>query len=300
MELSIIIPFYFGERHITKLLQSITNSVANSSFGGHAIEILIIVDSMSTQTEILQQQLTSFKNENLQLFIFKNDVNKGVAATRNEGIKLARGRHLLFIDQDDTVTENFFTVLTNELLKDTDFILCNGMLEYDSNVKTRIYYSKPALSFKYLVLDDFIRSPGQVIVRKTLIKEIGFPVPEKFHGADDKFCWIWLFYQYPKIRVNYIGKPVYVARIHNDNFSHDQTNLIRSTLDLWQVTLSRFPSLKNNDYVKRNIRLAEFRLGRLRGFEKWRGGMEYLRYKLKANKLIRVLVRSYLRKTKID
>lgn len=297
MELSIIIPFYHGEKHILKLLKSI-RTAADKSTRRYPVEVLVIIDSMATDENQLIRQMSFCEDEYLQLKISKNIENKGVAATRNEGITMARGRHLIFIDQDDMFAEDFFQVITTEYLCRADFILTNGILEYEGGISTKIYYLPPILSFKNLVLDDFVRSPGQVIVRKSMIEKCRFPEPLKYHGADDKFCWIWLFYLYPEIKAGYIAKPLYLASIHDQNYSHDQANLVKSTLDLWRVTLDKFPSLIRNRYVRRNIRLAEFRLGMATGMDRLLGGLEYLQYKIKVNKILRVLVRNYLQKTK--
>ncbi|MRG46919.1 glycosyltransferase [Chitinophaga sp. SYP-B3965] len=293
MGLSVIIPFFRGESHINELISSITDS-ATLHQPGYPIQVIILIDSMESGITQIQEIIHAYQHPDITFQVEKNSENKGVAATRNEGIRLSNQEHLLFIDQDDLLDINFFKYITAGFLQTFDFLLYNGKFKFDSGVEHTIYYIPPPLSLRSLILDDFIRSPGQVIVKKERIEKTGFPVPLKYHGADDKFCWVWLFYKNPSMKVKYLHRSLYIASIHAGNYSHDQLNLVKSTMDLWQVTLEKYPELSSNKLVQRNIRLLNYRLGKLTGMEKLQGSFEFINYKMKANKVIRKLIKKFL------
>ncbi|MFY0253352.1 glycosyltransferase family 2 protein [Chitinophaga sp. 30R24] len=293
MYLSIIIPFYKGEAFIQPIVSSIVESARINSLS-YKIQIIVVIDSMESQLELIKNGLSSFVYPGIKILVVKNAKNLGVAKTRNVGISLAQGDWLLFIDQDDMVTTDFFRVIHPKALEKSDFVLCNGVIAFEDKIRYRIYYIKPYLSYRHILLDDFIRSPGQVLVRKCILDKLGFPAPSKFHGADDKFCWVQLFYTNPKLRTLFIKECLYVANIHERNFSHDQRNLRLSALDLWEVTLKRFPALREDKYVKRNIRLLKYQLNENVGVERVLGFLENLQYKFRLNKVFRIIVKRWL------
>ena len=96
-QVSVIIPAYNGSRYI----QQAVESVLHQTYGNWE---LIIVDDGSTDNtrQVLQQY-----GEKLQ-YIYQD--NQGVAAARNRGIALSRGKWLVFLDQDDYILPDKLTL----------------------------------------------------------------------------------------------------------------------------------------------------------------------------------------------
>ena len=98
MELTIIIPVYNVEKHLSRCLDSI--------FVGNNIDVefeVIAVDDGSTDNSygILQEYAFRYK----QLKIYHQE-NQGQASARNKGIALANGKYLMFVDADDWLLPN--------------------------------------------------------------------------------------------------------------------------------------------------------------------------------------------------
>lgn len=95
MKISIIIPVYNAKNHISKCIESI---LANS-FKDYE---LILIDDESKDGSLDICENYSLKDNRIKFY--KNEVNKGISATRNRGIELAKGEYIMFCDNDDIVS----------------------------------------------------------------------------------------------------------------------------------------------------------------------------------------------------
>lgn len=92
---SVIMPAYNVSKFITETL----NSLMAQTYVNWE---LIVVDDCSTDNtaEIIQSY-----NDN-RIYYIKNDVNSGVAQTRNRALREARGKYVAFLDSDDVWKNN--------------------------------------------------------------------------------------------------------------------------------------------------------------------------------------------------
>jgi teichuronic acid biosynthesis glycosyltransferase TuaG len=91
LKVSIIMPSYNVAQFIT---ESIT-SVIKQTFAHWE---LIIIDDCSTDDTVKRVEEFQFDP---RITLVKNEKNMGGAGSRNEGIKLAKGRYIAFLDSDD-------------------------------------------------------------------------------------------------------------------------------------------------------------------------------------------------------
>ena len=99
-KISIIIPLYNAENYISKCLDSIINQTYKN------FEIIIINDkSKDDSWEVLNHYVS--ENLNINFKIVNNEVNLGLSKTRNKGMDLATGDYIFFMDNDDTLVDNF-------------------------------------------------------------------------------------------------------------------------------------------------------------------------------------------------
>ena len=91
VKFSVIIPAYNCEKTISKCLKSILDQSYKN------IEIIIIDDGSSDNTFKI---CSDFKNKDNRI-ILKTQKNKGVSCARNEGLAIATGEYISFIDSDD-------------------------------------------------------------------------------------------------------------------------------------------------------------------------------------------------------
>ena len=95
MHLSIIIPVYNSQKHIDRIRTTLT-----PFFNKSLTEIIIIDDASSDSTVISIEELIKEYDINNIIFL-KNHKNEGPAYSRNQGLKIAKGEYIAFLDSDD-------------------------------------------------------------------------------------------------------------------------------------------------------------------------------------------------------
>lgn len=133
MDLSIIIPVYNVAEFIKECLDSIFKVT------GISFEVIIINDgSTDNSLKIISKYCKSIKN--VKIITRKN---KGLSATRNEGLTLACGDYVYFMDSDDFISPDVFVCLFKEgKARKADIIIGNvyqfnneGIKEYSNNIR---------------------------------------------------------------------------------------------------------------------------------------------------------------------
>lgn len=98
---SIIIPTYGGGEGVEKVIDSILHQTYRD------IEIIVVDDNgKGTENQIkTSKTLKKFIDSNVIQYITP-EKNQGGSAARNMGAKASRGKYLMFLDDDDTVSED--------------------------------------------------------------------------------------------------------------------------------------------------------------------------------------------------
>lgn len=291
MDVSIIIPFYQRKADLLRLLQSVQKSLLLCNSGIQA-EIIILIDSPENTIYELEMLLSEIPDLHslCTVQVIYNEKNLGVAQTRNKGLALAKGEYIHLIDQDDEVHPDFYYKVS-AALQNHDWVLVNGLFQFDLVQKSqKIYYLKPALTLHNFVTDDFLRSPGQVVfARKLKLGKAFISVPNSA-GADDRFFWIQQFALNPNMRVAYLSDPLYIAHIHNENFSADNMQLYQCCLSIWEEwDYAELPIPEK--WIYENVSALKYILGKDKSLTSF---WFYIKYKYKLNRMIRFVVKRVL------
>lgn len=92
---SIIVPVYNVEAYIEQCLTSLVSQTYNN------IEIIVINDGSTDHSGDICEKWRERRD-----LIYISKKNEGLGATRNQGIKVARGSYILFVDSDDWLAPN--------------------------------------------------------------------------------------------------------------------------------------------------------------------------------------------------
>lgn len=91
-KISIITPVYNGEKYIEETIISVINQTYKNW------ELIIIDDCSVDKTKDI---VSDFAEKDSRIIYKCLDKNSGASEARNEGIKLAKGRYISFLDSDD-------------------------------------------------------------------------------------------------------------------------------------------------------------------------------------------------------
>ena len=98
MKLSIIIPVYNVEKHISKCLDSLVNQDVNKT----DYEVIIVNDGSKDKSASIAVSYCESQDN----FFLYNQENQGVGAARNKGLSIAIGEYIYFLDPDDYLADN--------------------------------------------------------------------------------------------------------------------------------------------------------------------------------------------------
>ena len=235
MKLSCIIPIYglsSGENHryFEDLLCAI--SIASAPLGDE-FEMIVVNDD---KDRISRQDIMALcKKHGIEnKLVYKENVtNRGQAFSRNIGASIASGEYLHFIDQDDYISDNYYS----EILKsgdETSIIISKPYFSKDDEIK-RAYTGLLQAAYRhayylkdlwYLLISNVVYSPGQMLMPKKYFDSVGgFPVLSH-RGADDFALFYNLVFGGDKIPVKFNSESIFYYRIHSQqNSKLSSTNL---------------------------------------------------------------------------
>ena len=123
---SIIIPIYNSEKYLKKCIESVLNQTEQN------YELILINDGSKDSSEEI---MTKYRNKYPdKIKIFSQD-NQGIGKTRNRGIEEAEGKYIFFIDNDDTIKEDYLETFINEAEKNDFDMVLGGYETVDENNK---------------------------------------------------------------------------------------------------------------------------------------------------------------------
>lgn len=168
---SVIVPCYNVEKYVARCLDSLISQTL------HDIEIICIDDKSTDGTlDIIKQYVARDKRVRL----IANSVNTGVAVARNNGINIATGEYIAFVDPDDYVDLNFYERLYHTAKKAKADIAhgvlavieYNGVINrYERPNTTKFDFDRAfttAIYARALVFNHTIRFPDGVLLGEDL------------------------------------------------------------------------------------------------------------------------------------
>ncbi|MBQ6489439.1 MAG: glycosyltransferase [Solobacterium sp.] len=114
---SVIIPIYNAEPFLRECIESVIRQTFRN------IEIICVNDGSADASLEIAREMA----EQDERIIVCTQNNKGLSATRNNGIRIAEGEYLIYHDNDDLLTEDALECLYRRITsEDLDFLLFDG------------------------------------------------------------------------------------------------------------------------------------------------------------------------------
>lgn len=182
---SIIIPVYNSEKTIEKSLKSVFNQTIQD------FEIIVVNDGSTDHSlEILNKYKTAHSNMTII-----NQKNAGPGMARNNGIKIAKGEYISFLDADDYWSEDFLeVVLAASNNKSADYIYIEMVKEtVDGKIigKTNVARNKDLSKQQMICRQMTGKMPWGMskVIKREIISKCGGKFMELTVGEENIFSF---------------------------------------------------------------------------------------------------------------
>ncbi len=222
---SVIIPVFNGSSYIEETVYSVKNSLFTD------YEVLLIDDGSTDHSKKICRQLEK-KYKNVRFYSFAK--NKGLGRVLNFALKMARGKYICRINQDDRMLRHRLKTQVDFLEKNPQVVAVGSFI--------RLFYNKGKTQIiRFLKTDEeikkiwYIISPfadPSVMYRKDVAIKVG-GYKQKFWPADDTQLW---YRMGMAGKLANIEKPLVEVRYHSQAASVKYfRQLVRSTykMHLW-------------------------------------------------------------------
>ncbi|HHV97617.1 MAG TPA: glycosyltransferase [Clostridiaceae bacterium] len=217
--ISVIVPIYNAEKYLPQCIESILSQTYKN------LEIILINDGSTDNSLSICNYYKSLDNR----IIVIDKPNEGVSATRNLGIKLAKGDYISFVDGDDYIEPNMYEVLLTQIENDKSQLCAmisytiNSFEKYKSGYENKVINGNEAL--KHLLLLRFPTSVWAYLYSKDIIKNQYFN--SEIHFFEDfEFNYRILS---EASRISMCNQRLYNYRSHEDSANRQKINDKRMT-----------------------------------------------------------------------
>lgn len=195
MKVSVIIPIYNVENYIADCI----NSVLNQTLAD--LEIICVHDAGSDGSWDI---VKDFAKKDNRITTIENPENVGLAATRNNGFKHAKGEYVYFLDSDDMIRfdalENLYERAIKENLEvqvfGASFIYENDELEQKFKTNPRVFkdmypevLSGRELFIKWMKAWDWMPSQPRFFYKRQFLMDNAICYPEGMLHEDEIFTF---------------------------------------------------------------------------------------------------------------
>lgn len=232
--ISIVVPVYNSEVYIERCLESLVKQTYEN------IEIIVINDgSKDKSSDIISKFLYD------QRVVYVERENRGIGFTRNQGVELARGKYLCFVDSDDYITSNFVEKLYQKLVDmDADLVWCDYTHVFGGKTSISCQSEEDILKFEYPCL-------WNKMYKTSLFKENGIKFPDSWYEDLATVPRVFLLSK----KSVYLNEPLYYYWQHENSITTtfsvraDDMNLVLEVLD----EFFKKYKLKDIDWVQNYI-----------------------------------------------
>ena len=170
---SFVVPIFNVEKYLHKCIDSIINQTYKN------IEIILVDDGSPDNSGKICDEYA--KNDSRIKVLHKQ--NEGVSAARNDGIIIASGEYITFIDSDDFISVDYCEKLLNTMIENNAQIIISKMYSFRENEEIKVEekeFIAETFTSEQTILNLFVKryynSMGGKMILKDLFKNIRFPV----------------------------------------------------------------------------------------------------------------------------
>lgn len=182
-KLSIIVPVYDVERYLIRCIDSILSQIYQE------FEVILVDDGSPDHCGEIIDDYAKRDHRVVPL----HQVNKGVSAARNAGLRIAKGKYIGFVDPDDWIEPTMYRILINRLEEeDCDIVSCTWMnnddkgneIPYHSTLSSKVMSGEEYMSHLFDIPPTIFGSVWSKVIRKSIIET---EFPEYYAICEDNY-----------------------------------------------------------------------------------------------------------------
>lgn len=280
-KISIIVPVYNVEKYLDRCIKSILNQTYKD------FELILINDGSTDNSGNICDEYKKIDNR----IVVIHKKNGGTSSARNDGIDIAKGKYIGFVDSDDYIEENMYYELYNDIkINNSDISICKYIEMDDNTIKHRGNLLKNSYS-KIESLEELYKQnwaefvvPWNKLYKSELIKEFRYPLGRKY---EDAFIIHRLLYKCNKVTC--INKNLYYyyqrkGSTMNSEFSVKNIDMLYFNLD----RIKFFEDINQNELKHKSIYIFI-----LNYFSIYENVKNILKDKYYLKKLKKLLIKNY-------
>ncbi len=225
---SIIIPCFNGEKYLQQTLECVVMQTYK-----HWECILIDDGSTDSSASIFKEY--SSGDERFKYFYQKN---AGLAASRNQGIILAKGDYIQFLDADDLMVSERLQKCVERMESDasfdvvySDFVTFQQGQGFLKNLPAKIPHEDTFRAFLFEFNITFAVIVHSLLFKRSVIEKNKFD--ETLHShAEDYDCWVRVALSGAVF--SYINEVLVIYRMTSTNLTSNEVKLISAKLTVLQ------------------------------------------------------------------
>lgn len=179
-DISVILPVYNGEDHLTVCIASVLNQTFKN------FEFIIVDDASTDSTPDI---LKIFAKRDNRIKVFTHQINQKQTAAANTAIKIVQGKYIARMDADDIALPNRFQKQFDYLEANTEIGMIGSWVDIISDSGKVIEQWKTSAEPNILIWDLLFGASfahSSVMMRKDSIVNVGF---YQLYQAEDYDLW---------------------------------------------------------------------------------------------------------------
>ncbi len=212
---SIAMPVYNAEKYIKQAIDSVLSQTYVH------FELVIVNDGSSDRSKEI---ILSYSDK--RILYFENEVNLGIAKTRNKCIQHAKGKFIAVLDNDDIALAFRLEKQVNFLESDSSYGICGSFYDIINDDGRILYKMKLPVTDReiktYLLFENcFLNS--SVMIQSSLLKER--PYAESYDMIED-YHFLYTVSKFKRLSI----LPIFAAqyRVHGRNTSIEKLEGMRT------------------------------------------------------------------------
>lgn len=181
INISVIVPIFRGRKYIDNVTAQIEKCAAACG-SMYTLELLLVNDDP-------QEPIGAVHSDMVAVRVLETDKNRGIHGARVRGLLHSAGDFVLFLDQDDKITPDYFVSQLSHL-GEADAVVCKLLHEGRQFYDTRMPFEQVVTREFILSVRNPIISPGQVLIKKDSIPAVWKEARLENNGADDWLLWL--------------------------------------------------------------------------------------------------------------